>query len=94
MKRTTRQTAAEESESIAELWARFIVNEYYIPVMLDMPQSSWDFLKRTSSPRIFGIGKRRVVLVDDLKIWLKETRDHWEPKPSKRLYRVGNGDTG
>lgn len=94
MKPITRQNADESGETVAELWGRFVVNEYYVPVMLNLPHSSWDLLKRTSSPKIFGIGKRRFVLVEDLKMWLKETRDHWEPRPSKRLYRVGNGDTG
>ena len=86
-----RQTAAEQDESVAELWARFIVNEYHVPVMLNLPRSSWDLLKRTSSPKVFGIGKRRYIIVEDLKKWLVETRDRWEPKPAKRLYRVGPG---
>ena len=89
---TSHDTA--DQVAVAELWSRFCVNEHYIPLMLDLPQSSWDMLKRASCPRLFGLGKRRFVLVEDLKMWLKETRDHWEPKPSKRPYRVGNGDTG
>lgn len=94
MKPITRHVAAEQDESVAELWGRFVVNEYYVPLMLNLPPSSWDLLKRTSSPKIFGIGKRRFVLVEDLKLWLKETRDHWEPKALKPLPRINNGDTG
>lgn len=84
MKLPTRHTATEQGESVAELWDRFVVNEYYVPVMLGLPHSSWDMLKRTSSPKIFGVGKRRFVLVDDLKEWLKQTRDGWTPRTPKR----------
>ncbi len=64
--------------SIAELWSRFCINERYVPRMLDMPKSSWDLLKRASSPRIFGLGKRRYILVADLKVWLEEIAERWE----------------
>ena len=84
MKARTRQTADELDESIAELWARFCIAEHDIPVLLGMPKSTWDTLKRQSSPKIFSLGKRNFVLVEDLKQFLRETRDSWEPRPAKR----------
>lgn len=83
MKPIARQNADERGESIAELWGSFVVPEHAIPVMLDMPRSTYDTLKRVSAPRTFGIGKRNFVIVDDLKQWLKECRDTWEPRPQK-----------
>lgn len=58
--------------SVAELWAAYCVNEHHVPRMLEMPKSSWDMHKRRSAPRIFAIGKRRYILVADLKRWLEE----------------------
>jgi hypothetical protein len=84
VKPNPRHAADELGESIAELWSRFCIAEHDIPYMLDMPKSSWDFLKRQSSPKIFQIGKRRFCLVSDLKEWLTQTRDTWEPRPPKR----------
>jgi len=72
------------ASSITELWARFCIAEHDIPVLLGMPRSTWDVLKRQSSPKIFSIGKRNYVLVEDLREWLKERRDSWEPKAPKR----------
>jgi hypothetical protein len=84
MKPSTRQNADELGESIAELWQRFCLAEHDIPHLLGMPRSTWDVLKRQSSPKIFSIGKRNYVLVEDLREWLKERRDSWEPRPPKR----------
>lgn len=83
-KRKSRPPRTTIEPCVSELWARFCLAEHDIPLMLDMPQSTWGFLKRSSSPKIFQLGKRRYVLTSDLKDWLVQVRDQWEPKAPQR----------
>ena len=83
----TRRNAAEQAVSIAELWDRFCVSEHHVPVMMGFPASTWDYLKVYSSPKVFSIGKRNFVLVEDLKLWLVQIRDQGMPPLPKKPTR-------
>lgn len=69
MTTTPQQTTIEPY--LSELWNRFCIAEHDIPVLLGMPKSTWDVLKRQSSQKIFSLGKRNFLLVEDLKQFLR-----------------------
>ena len=74
---------ADHETPLSELWQRFCISENDAPRMLDMPKSSWALLKGASSPRIFGLGKRRYILTADFKRWLEEIAERWEPPKNR-----------
>ena len=77
--------------SISELWARTVVTEMEAARMLALPLSTWQLLKRRSAPPLIFLGKHNRILTADLRTWLEGLRGV-EPRPSKRLQRVCNGD--
>ena len=79
---------------VSELWGRAIVTEAEAARMLGLPLSTWQLLKRRSSPPMIYLGKHNRILVSDLRAWLEGLRGNEPRAPKRRLYRVGNGDTG
>jgi hypothetical protein len=95
MKPTDEDSTASSIDpaQLSELWNRFMVLERTeVPAMLNMPPSTWDLIKRTACPppRIFGLGRRKYMLVSDLKEFIQTQRDQWKPAPKTRrmLYRM------
>ena len=79
---------------VSELWSRAVVTEHEAARMLALPLSTWQFLKRQSSPPMIYLGKHNRILVSDLRQWLEGFRSIEPRAPKRRLYRVSKGDTG
>lgn len=60
---------------LSELWCRAVVSEYEAARMLGLPLSSWQLLKRRTSPPVIPLGKHKRLLTEDLKRWLEKLRD-------------------